>query len=318
MDKIDMVYLWCDGSEIEFQKRRQQYLPQTENIEVSGIKRFFNNDELKYSLRSLEKNASWINHVFIVTDRQVPEWLNTKYEKVTVIDHSEIIPKEIIPCFNSDVLEYFLPFIPDLAEKFLYGNDDTFFGRKVVPEDFFTDDKPIVRVKKAKLSSYRNKKTDYSFIGTVYNSLFLLGKKYSSDIMPFILHHNIDAYTKRAFLETYYRFEDELKKCMNNRFRNITDIERHLFSFDMIYNKKATLRLVEDPKPWRRKLNFIFPVNWESYMDEDGDCTRMEILKYKPMLFCLNGNNDFTIQEKIKSKQFMESLFPLPSKFEII
>lgn len=57
-EKIDMVYLWCDGNEKDFRNRRKFYL-KTENQkldeEVIGEKRFFDNEELRYSLRSLEK-----------------------------------------------------------------------------------------------------------------------------------------------------------------------------------------------------------------------------------------------------------------------
>ncbi len=153
-NKIDMVYLWCNGTDPAFIKRKNQYLEiedikEQKNNEAVGDARFFDNEELKYSLRSLEIYASWINHIYIVTDRQVPKWLNTDYEKVTIVDHSEIMPQEIIPCFNSAIIEYFLPFIPNLSEKFLYGNDDTFFGEEMRPEDFFIDNKPIVRVKKS-------------------------------------------------------------------------------------------------------------------------------------------------------------------------
>ncbi len=317
MEKIDMVYLWCDGNDPEFIKRKNQYLPAEKNIEVNGDKRFFDNDELKYSLRSLEKNVPWINHVFIVTDRQVPRWLNLNYNKVTIIDHSEIMPKEVIPCFNSGVIEYFLAFIPNLSEKFLYGNDDMMFGGKVTPNDFFIGNKPIVRVKQVKWANIEEvTENQYSHVKTVYNSLCLLKKQNSKDLLNFTLHHNIDAYNKTSFLETYYKYETELRKCIHNKFRNLNDIERHLFSFDMIYKDKAILKVVNDPKPWRRMLNFIFPVNWESYVDEDSEHTRNEIMKYKPMLFCLNGNNDCSVDEKMKSKKFMENLFPKPSKFE--
>lgn len=139
-DKIDMVYLWCDGNDPKFRARKDMYMKQF-NVtnKTAGEQRFFDNEELKYSLRSLEKYASWINHVYIVTDRQTPKWLNTEYEKVTVVDHSEIMPREIIPVFNSVIIEYFLPHIPNLSEKFLYGNDDTFFGDTVTSEDFFTE-----------------------------------------------------------------------------------------------------------------------------------------------------------------------------------
>lgn len=92
---IDMVYLWCNGQDPDFIKKKEKYernsSNDSSNILSTGDIRFFDNDELKYSLRSLEKNAPWINHIFIVTDRQVPKWLNTTNTKVTIIDHSEII-----------------------------------------------------------------------------------------------------------------------------------------------------------------------------------------------------------------------------------
>ena len=38
--------------------------------------RFADNDELRYSLRSLEKHAPWVRNVHIVTNGQVPSWLD--------------------------------------------------------------------------------------------------------------------------------------------------------------------------------------------------------------------------------------------------
>lgn len=151
MEPIDIVYLWCDGSDARFSADKKKYSMQEKVLfdeEVLGEKRFSVNDELKYSLRSLEKNAPWLNHVFIVTDRQCPAWLNRAYEKVTVVDHSQILPPEIIPTFNSLAIEYRMHLIPGLAEKFLYANDDMFFGEQVTPEFFFQEGKPIVRVRR--------------------------------------------------------------------------------------------------------------------------------------------------------------------------
>ena len=104
LGNIDMVYCWCDGNDPEFQKRKNYYLAKEKGEHDSdsvGNHRFVDNEELRYSLRSLNMYAPWIHHVYIVTDRQVPKWLNTNYEKVTVVDHSEIMPKDIIPCFVS-------------------------------------------------------------------------------------------------------------------------------------------------------------------------------------------------------------------------
>ena len=65
-----------------------------------------------------------------------------------------------------------MPFIPNLSEKFLYGNDDMFFGKSVVPEFFFISDHPIVRAKKVsaeKLKRYSVK--EYTYFGSVFETL---------------------------------------------------------------------------------------------------------------------------------------------------
>lgn len=321
-EKIDMVYLWCDGNEKAFRERKNAFL-QKENQnfdeEVDGEKRFFDNEELRYSLRSLEQYAPWINHVYIITDRQTPKWLNLNYDKVSIVDHSEILPPHSIPCFNSAVIEYFLAFIPGLSEKFLYGNDDTFFGNYVTPDFFFDEDIPIIRVKKLKLKKSLN--TDdfntYTYIGTVLNSINLLNKYYNkSDYYQ--LHHNIDSYTKTSFLSTYKRFESQLKKFFYNRLRENDDLQRILFSLDAVYSGNAKLKIISDPKPWRKKFNWLKKLNLDSYYGTDTNIKdQKEIIKFKPKLFCLNSDTNCSLESKLQVKRFMENLFPNPSKFEL-
>lgn len=55
---IDMVYLWCDGNDPAFAAQKNYYqekegVPKSDSSRT-GQARFFDNDELKYSLRSLE------------------------------------------------------------------------------------------------------------------------------------------------------------------------------------------------------------------------------------------------------------------------
>lgn len=322
-EKIDMVYLWCDGNDPEFMKRKNYYLELEnkqcqDNEEAVGCKRFFDNEELKYSLRSLEMYAPWINHVYIVTDRQVPKWLNTDYEKVTIVDHSEIMPKEIIPCFNSDVLEYFLPFIPNLSEKFLYGNDDTFFGRSVIPEDFFIGDRPIVRVKKIKREELLKARSDdqYSYNATILNSLELLEARYSIKV-SYEQHHNIDAYCKPAYISALKRYENYMKKYINNRFREKEDLQRILISLDMVYSGNSELKVVSNPNLFQ-KIRCVFGgVVWESmYLSDDDRKFSRKIQKYRPKLFCINAGTNTSIERKLENKTFMDVLFPKSSKFE--
>ncbi|WP_367891009.1 hypothetical protein [uncultured Dialister sp.] len=53
----------------------------------------------------------------------------------------------LIPCFNSSVIEAYIWRIPSLSEHFLYGNDDMFFYKPLSPDFFFTQGKPIAHLK---------------------------------------------------------------------------------------------------------------------------------------------------------------------------
>ena len=49
--------------------------------------RFADNDELRYSLRSLERFAPWIRNVIIVTNGQIPNWLNVEHPQIRLVQH---------------------------------------------------------------------------------------------------------------------------------------------------------------------------------------------------------------------------------------
>ena len=57
---------------------------------------------------------------------------------MTLVDHSDILPPEGRPTFNSHAIEASLHRIPGLSEHFIYFNDDMFLGRPTRPERFFT------------------------------------------------------------------------------------------------------------------------------------------------------------------------------------
>ena len=46
--------------------------------EFASASRYRDNNELRYSLRSLAKFAPWIRHVYIVTNGQIPYWLDLR------------------------------------------------------------------------------------------------------------------------------------------------------------------------------------------------------------------------------------------------
>lgn len=101
--------------------------------------RFADNEELRYSLRSVEKFAPWVRQIFIVTNGQIPSWLNLDNPQIKIVTHAEIFAnKSHLPTFSSPAIESHLHKIPGLSKKFIYLNDDVMFGDEVWPDDFYT------------------------------------------------------------------------------------------------------------------------------------------------------------------------------------
>eukprot|EP00058_Branchiostoma_floridae_P023700 XP_002609190.1 hypothetical protein BRAFLDRAFT_125953 [Branchiostoma floridae] len=101
--------------------------------------RFEDNEELRYSLRSIERYAPWVRNVYIVTNGQIPSWLNLDNPRLTIVTHSDLFPNAShLPSFSSPAIEAHLHRIPGLSNKFIYLNDDVMFGAEVWPDDFYT------------------------------------------------------------------------------------------------------------------------------------------------------------------------------------
>ncbi len=175
-DPIDVVYTWVNGSDPVWLKKKELWTKRyhgitDENDAISGVNgtvsgiapgngtdshnttsssaqpteedetmsnnRYRDSEELRYSLRSLMMNAPWIHHIYLVTDNQIPYWLNLETDRLTVVTHEEIFPnKSNLPVFSSPAIEANLHRIPGLSKKFIYFNDDVFLGAPVVPDDF--------------------------------------------------------------------------------------------------------------------------------------------------------------------------------------
>ena len=137
---IDVVYTWVNGSDLKHIKTLNKY--KNENFTQSDIfnqNRFFDNDELKYSLRSLEKHAPWFRNVYIVTHGQIPNWLNLENPQVKLITHEQIfVNRSHLPTFNSAAIEVNLHRIKGLSKKFVYFNDDVMLMKNIFIKDFYT------------------------------------------------------------------------------------------------------------------------------------------------------------------------------------
>lgn len=195
--KIDFVITWVDGSDEEWlaEKRaiaENQPYPEKPRFDSSDL-RFRNDfDFLKYWFRGVEKFAPWVNHIFFVTAGHLPDWLNPDHPKLKIIHHSDFIPKEFLPTFNSHTIENNLHRIKELSENFVYFNDDFYLLRKTRSEDFFQE------------GQYQGKT---QLLPRAFFAENILINNPSRDIFPYIQMNNMalinQTYDKRNFYKTH-------------------------------------------------------------------------------------------------------------------
>jgi len=301
---IDLVYLWVDGNDPKWLEKKQRFMDK----KINTVGRYVDNQELKYSLRSVEKHLPWIRKIFIVTDEQTPLFLNTDQQKIQIVDHTEIMPKDILPSFNSNIIEQFLYKIPGLSEHFIYANDDMFVNADLDPSFFFKEGKPIMRVMYDPFTRYKNnlkralniKINPYRL--AIENAYKLFHKKFDV-IYPIKDHHNISAYLKsdyKAVVEDL--FKEEIQATHINRFRDKTDIQRILINYYGIANKTGILKYVKRKESSRIKVH---KTNYQAFID-----------KYNPQLFCLNDSEHANDGHRAQIEPFLKKVFPVKSKFE--
>lgn len=309
MIDIDLVYCWVNGNDPKWIAKRNACIGKLSTAEENCKGRYVDNEELKYSLRSVEKYAPWIRKIFIVTDNQVPEWLNTANPKIQIVDHTEILPAECLPCFNSVVIEHHLYKIPDLSEHFLYANDDMFINKPVIPTDFFAKDSlPLVRLNRRPLRKWINLfkikilgKQLNNYKQTIHNAALLVEQKYGIYYNG-KTHHNIDAYLKSTYQHTRQVFDKEISVTLSNHVRSSNDIQRNIYSYVALAEKRGHLCYVTQHTSFRLHID-----NRKLYKKFE---------RYKPMLFCMNDSQFVNDDDRRYAAAFLKNLFPNKSQFE--
>lgn len=309
--KIDIVITWVNRDENfnkEFEYWQSQYGISIDKKEID--KRYTDNHELKYVLRSIVKNFKDFNNIYLVVkDGQYPDYLVKEHPKLKVIHHSSIIPKECLPTFNSMTIEAYIHRIDGLSENYLYLNDDMLFLRKV-PKTYFLENKlPLVLY----ISDKKNKYENHNEINmNDYN--FKTGYAVNNDILDMItVYENKGrrsiSHVPKMFNRTYdYEIEKRLKKIkFNNSSVNLYD-KTCLSKF----RKNDNLYLCAILKEYLYHYWFDrkFKKTYLAYM------SRFIIPKspLKSIFLCIQEvkENDINIYH-----EYINTLFPIKSSFEI-
>lgn len=328
--EIDFVITWVDMDDPKWKADFARYSGKIDNATNEMCEaRFRDYGLLKYWFRGVEKFAPWVHKIHFVTCGQKPEWLDEHHPKIRLVNHTDYIPNHFLPVFNSSLIEIYLHKIPDLAEHFVYFNDDFFVTNHLPEERFFKNGIPNdiaaftfnsgmglwykclknnIRIINRRFDKKEVLKRDYDkwFHPSYgrksrYTRLMQPSKKFVTLRTP----HNAQPYLKSTFEEVWDYAEPELTKMSENRFRSPEDYTQELF------------------RTWQICRSHFNPYN--TYQD-----TKMFPLIIKPgkaaeairnqsyKLVCVNDNAHIRNYEQVMSEieAAFESILPEKSGFE--
>jgi hypothetical protein len=306
---IDIVYMWVDGSDPEWLKRKTASLRgSAHDVHEEGASdvRFRDNGELRYSLRSVGQFAPWVRNVFLVTDQQRPEWLDDSCSRIKIVDHTDLFLRSgRLPSFNSHAIGARLHHIEGLSEHYIHFNDDFFLARRVLPDLFFQSN----GVSKFHLSRstlpYSDPQSAPPHEDARRNVVDLLDRDFGRSPSRAFFHTPITQRRSTMF-ELEARYPEIFASTWANQFRSSADYEinswlHHYYGY--LTNKAApgSIRYdyfdIADNESWRRMRRLM--------RTRDIDT------------FCINDNPLATDVQHERARRWMQEYYPRRSEFEL-
>jgi len=245
---VDMVITYVDGSDPEYLNKKNEFLKKSVGIEeFNPLIRSVSIGEIKHCVNCVLKYIPWIRKIYIVTDNQIPPLSPEVLQKITIVDHKEIIEAKYLPTFNSDVIESCLHKIPDLSEIFLYNNDDCFHFSSIKREDIFDVINGSIKLK------IRGKFRKENFINNSgeYSQRMLLTAKFLKEKFPDmnLIHNHHTKILRKSMLKIIEKnFKLEIDSIRKNNFRK-NDYFQYLFfvtNLDNYLNKNILIENLDN------------------------------------------------------------------------
>lgn len=304
MQEIDIVILYVDGDDPEWLKEFNKYNFKPKEGDGNKLVRYGADDSFKYLFRSIDLYCPWVRkvHLVVMMDSQVPKWIDR--EKVNIVYHRDFIPEKHLPLFSSSCIEMYLWNIPDLAEHFLYFNDDMFFNSNVSPSDYFTENGKI------RFNLQKNCYKNSNILNAAYMTTFMNSAKlamHDTDIEIFgfdgFLHplHHIKPSLRSNIEFVYNKYKQQIENSIS-KFREEYNICQYLFT---IYD--VTHGFAEKSKRQSAYIRNITRLH-----------KRLKTILNNKIIqeICINDIPVTTIKDKKNAIGLLKEKFPHKSKYE--
>lgn len=307
---VDVVYTWVDGDDeawLAARDERTVALGGTPSARAGGAQRYRSRDELRYSMRSLHLFAPWVRRIHLVTAGQVPAWLDTAHPAVRVVDHRDVLPASALPTFSSHAIETRLHAVPDLADHFVYVNDDVFLGRPRRKEHFFSPGGQYAAFVADHRAVGLPGTDDRPYLTAALNNRRVLAEAFGVALTQTMMHSPHPQ--RRSVLEEIAaRFPDEVDRTTHAPFRSATDLSM-LSSFAQSYGLITGQAFRAGAHHGYVDLGHQqLPVQLKQMLKRDRD------------FFCIADNMLAAFDEERADgllHDFLEQYFPIPAPWEL-
>ena len=294
---------------------------------IKQIKKDEDNEELKYSVRSIFKYVSWVRKVFIIMPNEKVRYFKPYEEikdRIVYVKDKDLVGFDSA---NSAVFQFNLFRLKNfgLSENFIYMDDDYFFGNDLKKSDFFyydeeqkrvlpfiiTHDFKEIDIKETynqynKLFNMRNELDPHKFWGwklSIYASEKLILENYE-------LHPMITTFFNHVAIPLNIH---DIEECFDLILRRYKYLEETLYSLErhILILQSEHLFVLYGLNIKKRKVHFI----WYNYILLND--VKDEYLHMPLYVINTDGNEQYTEEHYKNARKVLEQRYPERTPYEL-
>ena len=295
---------------------------------IKQIQKDQDNEEMRYSIRSILQYIPWVRKIFIVMPNEKVRYFKPYdeiKEKIIYVKDKDLLGYESANIyaftFNLFRLEKF-----GLSENFIYFDDDFFVGKELKKSNFFYYDENEKRVVPSLLNAdfiELNK----TYVLEKYNSIFL-----KKDTLPpqCFMAWILSLYSTEKFFIDHYKDMNIINPTPSHNAisYNVKDLKE---IYDLVVNNyqyaNETLNSIERHVLTLQTQHFVdlyeMNIKKRKVHTIPFNVIPMNLLRISYMqieLFAINTGGDrvYTEEEYKKQTELMKKRFPTPTPYEIV
>ena len=292
---------------------------------IPQIKKDEDNQELKYSIRSILKNIPWVRKIFIILPNKKVRYFkeyNLIKKKIVYIND-----KDFLGFDSSNIYTFHFHFWKlkkyNVSENIISMDDDFFIGKPLKKSDFFYVEKgkvipaiiattfkektkenllSVLKDLKIKAKESEKKQNDKVYLYTIINTLLFILRLLKKEklIAPKFTHNAIPCNLNdiKEMYDLVYKSEFK-SSTLDSIYRGIETLQFQSFYITYKFNKN---------------YNKVNPISC-GYID----ISNVIFANYDYSLFVINtGGLDYRPISFKKQRLVMEKIFPEPTPYEVI